>query len=182
MSSVTVHPPEPQVSELLRAAFRRHAAGVAVITAAGPVGLTASSVASVSTDPPALSFSVMGSRRGRALLGAPTFVINLLGPGHAALARDFASSETARFAPEHGWVTLPTGEPHLSGAIAALRATALHRIPVGASTLVIAEVVDVILGTPDKPLIHLDKNFFIGTGPAALNRTDPVAPRQATGA
>ena len=42
-------------------AFRHHPAGVALITAAtatGPVGLTASSVASVALDPTALVFSV----------------------------------------------------------------------------------------------------------------------------
>ncbi|MBO3738794.1 flavin reductase family protein [Actinoplanes sp. NEAU-H7] len=162
-----------QVSELFRAAFRRHAAGVAVITAAGPAGLTASSVASVSTAPPALSFSVMGSRSGRALLGAPSLVINLLGPGHATLARDFASSGGARFTPGQGWADLPTGEPYLPDAVAALRATPLHRVPVGESTLVIAEVIEVILGEPDHPLIHHDKNLFIGTGKPAPHHIEP---------
>ncbi|MBB3101292.1 flavin reductase (DIM6/NTAB) family NADH-FMN oxidoreductase RutF [Actinoplanes campanulatus] len=174
MSSITVHPPESQVSELFRAAFRRHAAGVAVITTAGPAGLTVSSVASVSAAPPALSFSVMGSRSGRALLEAPSLVINLLGPGHATLARDFASSGGARFTPGQGWADLPTGEPYLPDAVAALRAVPLHRIPVGESTLVIAEVVEVVLGEPAHPLIHHNKNFFIGTGEPAPNHIDPA--------
>ena len=63
--------------ELLKAAFRRHATGVALVTASGPdgpVGLTASSVASVSTRPPALSFSVLtGSATGRIVAEAAAF-------------------------------------------------------------------------------------------------------------
>ena len=61
---------ETDVGELLKAAFRRYPTGVAVISAAGPdglVGLTASSVASVSLDPPALSFSVLRSWSARAI-------------------------------------------------------------------------------------------------------------------
>ncbi|MBW8821649.1 MAG: flavin reductase, partial [Streptomyces sp.] len=47
--------------DLLRSVFRQHAAGVAVITAsgdAGPVGFTATSLASVSAEPPMLSFGI----------------------------------------------------------------------------------------------------------------------------
>ncbi|MET9972722.1 flavin reductase family protein, partial [Streptomyces sp. NPDC006356] len=50
----------PQLAspDLLRSVFRRHAAGVAVITArgeTGPVGFTATSLSSVSAEPPMLS-------------------------------------------------------------------------------------------------------------------------------
>ncbi|MYS39753.1 flavin reductase, partial [Streptomyces sp. SID5998] len=47
--------------DLLRSVFRRHAAGVAVITArgeAGPVGFTATSLTSVSAEPPMISFGI----------------------------------------------------------------------------------------------------------------------------
>lgn len=50
----------PASPELLRSVFRQHAAGVAVITArgeSGPVGFTATSLASVSADPPIGSLS-----------------------------------------------------------------------------------------------------------------------------
>ena len=145
------------VGELLKGAFRRYPTGVAVISAAGPdgpVGLTASSVASVSLDPPALSFSVMGTRSARALLAAPSFVVHLLGTAHASLAREFARTGGARFTPEQGWGTLPTGEPILPGALAALRGTPLHRVPVGDSTLVIANVLEVFPGPDGGRLVH----------------------------
>ncbi|NEE52664.1 flavin reductase family protein, partial [Streptomyces sp. SID8455] len=50
--------PSPTASpELLRSVFRRHAAGVAVITATGdrPVGFTATSLNSVAAEPPLIS-------------------------------------------------------------------------------------------------------------------------------
>jgi nucleoside-diphosphate-sugar epimerase len=96
-------------------AFREHPAGVAVITAItpeGPVGLTASSVASVAVDPPALSFSVTrATGSAGALLSADTYVVHLLGTQHIDVAEAFARSGAPRFTPEQGFTTLPTGEP-----------------------------------------------------------------------
>ncbi len=54
-------PGRPGSPDLLRSVFRQHAAGVAVITAQDggrPVGFTATSLNSVSADPPLLSFTI----------------------------------------------------------------------------------------------------------------------------
>jgi flavin reductase (DIM6/NTAB) family NADH-FMN oxidoreductase RutF len=155
------------VGERLKDAFRRYPTGVAVIAAGGsrgPAGLTASSVASVSVDPPALSFSVMGSRSARAILAAPSLTVNLLGPEHAGLARDFARSDGPRFTSEQGWDVLPTGEPFLPGAQASLRVVPLHRVPVGDSTVVVATVVEVLIGPARGRLVHHDREFHIHHG------------------
>jgi flavin reductase (DIM6/NTAB) family NADH-FMN oxidoreductase RutF len=159
---------DTDVTELFKAAFRRYPTGVAVITAAGPdgpVGLTASSVASVSVSPPALSFSVMGSRSARAIVEASSFAVNMLGPGHATLAHDFARAGRPRFTPEQGWDIRPTGEPVLPGALAALRCVPLHLVPVGDSTVVVAEVLEVVLGTGSGRLVHHDREFIPQEGP-----------------
>lgn len=151
------------LGELMKGAFRRYPTGVAVIAAPGPdgpVGLTASSVASVAADPPALSFSVMGTHSARILLAAPSFVVHLLGTRHADLAHQFARSGGERFTPEQGWSTLPTGEPILFDAVAALRAEPLHLVPVGDSTLVVAGVIEVFHGPEDRPLIHHSRKFM----------------------
>ncbi|MFC7534132.1 flavin reductase family protein [Actinoplanes sp. GCM10030250] len=150
------------LSERFKAAFRRYPTGVAIISAAGPdgpAGLTVSSVASVSLDPAALSFSVMGSPSARAVVEAPSFVVNLLGHEHAGLAHDFARRGGPRFTPEQGWDVLPTGEPVLLGALARLRAAPLHRVPVGDSTVVVAAVLEVILGPEGAPLIHHAREY-----------------------
>ncbi|WP_250005581.1 flavin reductase family protein [Actinoplanes sp. M2I2] len=148
------------VAQDFKAAFRRYPTGVAVISAAGPVGLTASSVASVSADPPALSYSVMGSPSARAILEAPSFVVNLLGPGSVALARAFAGPGGPRFTPDQGWELLPTGEPVLTTALASLRCTPLDLVPVGTSTVVIAQVHDVLLGDATGHLVYHDRAYI----------------------
>ncbi len=151
------------VGEGMRRAFRMHPAGVALITAAtatGPVGLTASSVASVAVDPPALSFSVTRSTGSAgALLGTRTFAVHFLGEHHARLAHAFARSGEPRFTPEQNWSRLATGEPVLADAPAVLRCRALHRLPVGSSTLVIAEVLDVAIGDEAPPLLYRNHRF-----------------------
>src|SRR5690606_31370120 len=119
-------------------AFRTHPAGIALITAQtddGPVGLTASSVASVGLDPVALVFSVTratGSAGG--ILTAPTFLVHLLDSEHEETAVQFSYTGGERFTAEQGWETLPTGEPHLVHARAALRCRALQVTPVGQSS------------------------------------------------
>jgi flavin reductase (DIM6/NTAB) family NADH-FMN oxidoreductase RutF len=145
-------------------AFREHPAGVAVITAVmpeGPVGLTASSVASVAVDPPALSFSVTrATGSAGALLSADTYVVHLLGTQHVDVAEAFARSGAPRFTPEQGFTTLPTGEPLLADARQALRCRTIQVVPVGSSLLVVAEVLDVITGPASEPLVYHDRRFL----------------------
>lgn len=151
---------ETAVGEQLKTAFRRYPTGVAIITAPGPAGLTASSVASVSTDPPSLSFSVMNSASARAILDAPSFVVNLLGPGSVTLAQVFAGRGGPRFTADQGWELLPTGEPVLTTASASLRGSPLHTVPVGTSTVVVAQIHDVLLGEAAGHLVHHNRTYI----------------------
>lgn len=147
----------------LKRAFREHPAGIALITAVtpeGPVGLTASSVASVGIDPPALAFSVTratGSAGG--ILSANGFVVHLLDARHAELAKSFAVSGADRFTAEQGWTALPTGEPYLPGTRAALRCRSLHTLGVGSSVVVVAEVLDALFGEEHTPMVYVDRQF-----------------------
>lgn len=133
--------------EEFKAAFRRFPAGVALISAIGPngpVGLTASSVASVSLKPVALAFSLSATTRSsRAVLAAETFVVHLLSARDVDVARAFADPNAPRFTAEQGWSTLPTGEPVLPSALVALRCRHLEAVPVGDSTVVVAEVLEI---------------------------------------
>lgn len=161
--TMTADPQPTPIGERLKAAFRSHPAGIAIITAAtgtGPVGLTASSVASVAVDPAAIVFSVTrATGSAGAILGAETFVVHLVDDEHTALAQSFAVSGADRFTAEQGWTALETGEPVLPTARAALRCRALHSVVVGSSTVVIAEVLDVLLGDPGTPVVYLDREF-----------------------
>lgn len=145
-------------------AFRAHPAGVAVITAnsgTGPVGLTASSVSSVSADPAILAFS-LASREGSAgaVGAADTVMVHLLGARNAALASLFARPGTERFTDALAWEQLATGEPLLREAPRALRCRILNRTDVGRSVLFTALVLDIRTGAePDEPLVYHDRTY-----------------------
>ncbi len=144
-------------------AFRTHPAGIAVITATaadGPHGLTASSVASVGLDPAAIVFSVTrATGSAGAILNSPSFVVHLVDSEHEETARQFSFTGGERFTEAQGWETLPTGEPHLVSARAALRCRPLQVTPVGESSVVIAEVLEVIPGRRTSPLVYHDRAF-----------------------
>lgn len=158
-----MNPVPSEVGEGMKEAFRTHPAGVAIITAAspeGPVGLTASSVSSVAVDPAAIVFSVTrATGSAGAILAADSFVVHLIDDEHSALAQTFAVSGSERFTAAQGWETLPTGEPHLPGTRVALRCRPIQTVPVGSSTVVIAEVLEVLHGTPGRPMVYLDRRF-----------------------
>lgn len=88
----------PQFRQLLG----RFATGVTIVTtrapSGDPVGMTASSVASVSLEPPLVLVSVdHRNDMHDALAGATHFVLNVLGADQEALARRFAETESDRF-------------------------------------------------------------------------------------
>lgn len=152
-----------QVAERFKTAFRDHPAGIALITANtpdGPAGLTASSVASVGLDPVALTFSVTRATGSAGmLLDADTMLVHLLDARHVQIAQQFSFTGGERFTPEQGWNFLETGEPYLPGVRSALRCRALQVTPVGASSAVIAEVLDVIEGEGGQPVVYLNRAF-----------------------
>jgi flavin reductase (DIM6/NTAB) family NADH-FMN oxidoreductase RutF len=130
-----------------KAAFRNHPAGVSVITtqtADGPVGLTASSVFSVSANPPLLVFSLSThSSSTPAIRDAETLVVHLMGAGQLELAKTFATSGIDRFADTTSWSRLLTGEPVLHSANAWLRCRIVNLMEAGDSTVVAVQVLQV---------------------------------------
>lgn len=91
-----VHP------DLFRQLLGRFATGVTVVTtrdpAGRPVGMTASSVASVSLEPPLVLVCVARTNDMHpALEAAPRFVLNVLASDQEALSRRFAAEHPNRF-------------------------------------------------------------------------------------
>lgn len=146
-----------QLTSTFKAAFGGHPAGVAVITAnagSGPVGITASSVASVSAEPPLLAFSLAATSGSAAVLAvAESVVVHLLTSDDLELARIFASSTSERFTDAMDWSVLATGEPLLRHGGYALRCRILSRTPAGGSLLLAAEVVEII--APEQPAVPM---------------------------
>lgn len=119
--------------------FRNHAAGVAIITADagnGPVGLTATSVFSVSAEPALSVFSVSDdSSSARTLHKTENVVIHLLSADQVDLAKLCAKSGVDRFADTSLWDRLPSGEPSFPTAQAWILGRVVNRMPAGGATV-----------------------------------------------
>ncbi|MEO6529307.1 MAG: flavin reductase family protein [Specibacter sp.] len=147
-----------------KSAFGGHPAGVAIITAdsvSGPVGITASSVASVSAEPAIFAFSLAAQTGSAAAIAvADTVMVHLLSAGDLHLARIFASPVTERFTGTMDWTALETGEPLLRHGGYALRAKILTRTQAGNSLLLAAQVLDVIApASPGAPLVYHQRSY-----------------------
>ncbi len=130
-------------AEAFKAAFRNHPAGVAVITADagdGPVALTATSVFSVSADPPLLVFSLSATSSSTpTLTRADTVVVHLLSADQLDIAVLGATSGIDRFADTSIWSRLETGEPYFPAAPVWIRGRVVDRMEAGASTVLAVE-------------------------------------------
>ncbi|MBI3213629.1 MAG: flavin reductase family protein [Mycobacterium sp.] len=153
--------------EMYRAALRRHPAGVAVITlmsGAGPVGFTATSLVSLSLDPPLVSFNITRTSSSiAALRRAASVVVHLIGEHQLEVARRFSRTAQLRFADPHSWSSLDTGEPVLAESPTWLRTQVQQLIDAGDSILVIGRVTrihcDDIAGVPPRPLVYHNGTF-----------------------
>ena len=162
-ASPELRTPQLASADLLRSVFRRHAAGVAVITAGGeggPVGFTATSLTSVSVEPPLLSFGIgVGASSWPAISEADHVGVHILGEHQQELAATFARSGADRFGEGTRWSVGPEGVPVLDGVLAWLVCRVVARVPAGDHRIVIAQAV---AGDPDgtgRPLIYHQGRF-----------------------
>lgn len=146
--------------EQFKALFRGHPGGVAVITADagdGPVALTATSVVSVSAEPPLLIFSISAlSSSSDVLSRAETVVVHLLDAHDLELAKLGATRGIDRFAQAHRWSRLPTGEPLYDGVRAWVRCAVVNRMDAGTSTVIAAHALESGFGRDVGPGEHGD--------------------------
>ena len=160
----SVPDPAPDAgADRLRRLFRRHAAGVAAITTAHagvPAGLLATSLASVSAEPPILSFNVARTASSwPALSAAEHLAVHLLAEDQGPLAERFARSGADRFAAPTSWQPGPHGVPVLDDVAAWSLARVEGRIPVGDHVIVLARVLRTSARAGAAPLVHHDGAF-----------------------
>lgn len=151
-------------AEEFKSAFRNHPAGVAVVTAdagQGPVGLTATSVFSVSAEPPLLVFSVSSqSSSAPTILRADTLVVHLLGAAQLDLATLCATSGIDRFADTSIWDRLITGEPYFPAADGWIRGRVVQRMEAGNSTVIAVHALQShIVEEPSAPLVYHSRTW-----------------------
>lgn len=128
----------------LRSTFRRVATSTWVVTTtdgSAPVGFTAISVASVSVDPPLVSFNVSRTSSSLAAIEhSRRAALHLLAADQADLARRFAGDRAERFSDPASWSWDEHGLPELPGTAARLVTDITDLVDAGDSLLAIAQV------------------------------------------
>ncbi len=131
-------------AERFRRTLGAHAAGVVVVTAdtaEGPVGMTATSFAGASLDPPLVSFFVdAGSNTWPGIRDSRAFAVNILGEDQQEVATRFATRGVDRFAAPTQWHRGPEGLPLLGGAAAHVLCLHHDLFAVGDHWLVVGRV------------------------------------------
>ncbi|MFB7476967.1 flavin reductase family protein [Kitasatospora sp. NPDC056184] len=152
----------PVSGDVFRRVFRHHASGVAVVTSSGesPAGFTATSVVSLSADPPLLSFGLSCTASSwPAFAVAEHVAVHLLTEEQQELAATFARSGIDRFAAPTGWRPGPYGVPVLDDVLALLVCEVVDRVSTGDHTLVIAEPKHTEYREDGRPLLYHDGQF-----------------------
>ena len=154
----------PSLAAAFRDAFSAHPAGVAIVTASGPdgpAGITASSVISVSAEPPVLAVSInRGTESGAALLAGETLAVHLLTTANRRLAELFARPGSHRFGFDMDWYASPTGEPIIRGVGPVLRCKSLDRMPAGTGVVLAAQVLQVLDGGSFAPPLVYQRRIY----------------------
>jgi flavin reductase (DIM6/NTAB) family NADH-FMN oxidoreductase RutF len=135
----------------------RFATGVTVLTVNGvgdrPLGMTASSLASVSLVPPLVSVCVdHEAELHDTILGSPVFVLNILESGQEALSRRFADQHEDRF-DGVGYHRSPEGLVLLDGALAHIECDQFASLPGGDHSIIIGRVIGGSVGE-GRPLLY----------------------------
>jgi flavin reductase len=103
--------------------------------------MTASSLASVSLEPPLVSVCIDHTAELHAVMvEAPAYVINILESGQEELSRRFAEKHRDRF-DGVGYHTGPEGQILLDGALAHIECQTWARYPGGDHTIVVGRVI-----------------------------------------
>ena len=130
-------------SRSFRDALDRYATGVAFVTAAPdgePAGLIVNSLASVSLDPPLVSFCpARSSLTWQRMRRARHFGVNVLGRHHEPFAVRATPPGADRFAGLY-WQPGPDGAPLLTEALASLECEIVAEHPAGDHWIVVGRV------------------------------------------
>lgn len=149
--------------DAFKAAFRRHAAGVAVVTARDtdgiPVGFTATSLASLAAVPPLATFNMARSASSwPAIASTDRVAIHMLGARNRDLAEIMSGDHAARFIGDH-WHEGANGLPILDGVTTWMTGRIIERLSVHNSAVVVVQVESGELGPDDEPLIYHERRY-----------------------
>lgn len=154
-----------QIGLNFRMAMRRLAAAVSVITTSSEgewAGLAATSVSSLSMEPPSLLVCINKSASIRPLLKAgQPFAVNLLGQDHSHISKAFggAAKGLDRFR-AGDWSEGSNGVPTLDDAIAVVECEVDGEVDYASHTIVIGRVTGSRLSPCEEPLIYCNGRYL----------------------
>jgi flavin reductase (DIM6/NTAB) family NADH-FMN oxidoreductase RutF len=158
-------PPNPLASvspDAFRETCSHFATGVTVATvcdtAGFPHGLTVTSFAPVSLNPPLVLICVdLSSSTHATFLASPFFAVNVLADDQRSLSIDFAALPEGRF-DRVDWRHGQTGAPLLQGVLASFECQVVNRLGAGDHTVLIGEVVHANPGN-GRPLLYFGRDY-----------------------
>lgn len=163
MKNLTSTPAER--ADQLRTAMRAWTTGIAIVTAAHKGeqhGMTVSSFASISLDPPLIAVSLQTASHTHDLVRrAGAFGVTILSVAQQDLSERFAGRSDDGGDRLDGLQTeaFVTGAPFIKGGLAFLDCRVQQTIAAGMNTLFIAEVVAVREDDHDAPLVYHDRTY-----------------------
>lgn len=155
---------EPDGLAAFKHAFRRHAAGVVVITALGsdgkPVGFTATSLASLAAVPPLATFNMAQVASAFPAIEATEYVaIQTMGVRTRHLAERMSGDHDLRFDGDH-WYTGPHGLPILKGVTSWMIGRIVERVKVANNAVIVVQIEEGALGEPDEALLYHERTYL----------------------
>jgi flavin reductase (DIM6/NTAB) family NADH-FMN oxidoreductase RutF len=160
-------------SDALKTTFRMHASGVAIITShdddGNPIGFTATSVTSLGSNPPLVSFNIArGSSSYPQLIVGREVALHTLSAKNLELAQRMAGPNEERFTQDD--FELVGKLPVFPAASAVLIGKVRERFEVEANAVVI---LDVLHGTEqleqERPLVYYQRGYLTATERLADN-------------
>jgi flavin reductase (DIM6/NTAB) family NADH-FMN oxidoreductase RutF len=153
----------PDEVSVFKEAFRRHAAGVAAITATTPdgrpVGFTATSLASLALSPPLATFNMArGSTAWPAIEGTDYVAIHMLGLRNRELAARMSGDHQFRFSGDH-WHLGPHGLPILNDVTTWMVGQIVERLPQYDNAVIVVQIEDGGIGHEDEPLQYHQRQY-----------------------
>ena len=140
------------------------ASGVTIVTTVAngqPVGITASSLTSLSLDPPQVLICVARKLYTHsAIMKSGAYAVNILGVDHLEWGMRFAGMrpEQDRFA-DIAWTTAFTGSPILPGVIGWLDCRLRHAYDGDDHSIFVGEVLAADYREDMKPLLYFNRNW-----------------------
>ena len=149
-------------AEALKAVFRHHLSGVAIVTgklAGEPIGFTATSVTSLGANPPLVNFNVSRGASFYPALAPGEFVaIHTLTAQQQILAVRMAGDRTERFAAED-WVWGEDGLPIFPEASAILIAQIRQLVTIENNAVVICDALKAATLKAGRPLGYFQRDY-----------------------